>query len=77
MRVRRGSAIQISYNTYSVSVRLIGEYVEARIGVEEIEVWYADTLVYPFPPVRCSSFPVHPSTVHCSLKMPFRAQKRR
>ena len=49
MRVRRGSAIQISYNTYSVSVRLIGEYVEARIGVEEIEVWYADTLVYPFP----------------------------
>jgi len=52
VRVRRGSTIQISNNAYSVPARLIGEYVEARIGVEEIEVWYADTLVQRMPRLR-------------------------
>src|SRR5205085_833214 len=45
VRVRLGSTIQIQHNTYSVPARLIGEQVEVRIGVEEIEVWYAETLV--------------------------------
>jgi hypothetical protein len=35
-----------------VPARLIGEYVETRIGVEEIEVWYADTLVQRMPWLR-------------------------
>jgi transposase len=50
--VRRGSTIQIDHNTYSVPPRLIGEYVEARIGVAEIEVWYADALVQRMPRLR-------------------------
>jgi transposase len=52
VRVRKGSTIEISRNTYSVPPRLIGEYVEARIGVEEIEVWYAEGLVQRMPRLR-------------------------
>jgi hypothetical protein len=52
VRVRRGSTIQIQHNTYSVPARLIGEQVEVRIGVEEIEVWYAETLVQRMPRLR-------------------------
>jgi transposase len=55
VRVRRGSTIQIDNNTYSVPPRLIGEYVEARIGVAEIEVWYADALVQRMPRLRGQS----------------------
>jgi hypothetical protein len=52
VHVRRGSTIQVQHNTYSVPARLIGESVEVRIGVEEIEVWYADTLVQRMPRLR-------------------------
>ncbi len=45
VRVGRGSAIQVLRNGYSVPARLIGERVEARIGAEEIEVWYGGELV--------------------------------
>ena len=41
VRVQAGSTIGVSGNTYSVPARLIGDRVEVRIGVEEIEVWYA------------------------------------
>jgi len=51
-RVQRGSTIQVRHNTYSVPARLIGEYVEVRIGAEEIEVWYAETLVQRMPRLR-------------------------
>jgi Mu transposase-like protein len=40
VRVSQGSTIQVKKNIYSVPARLIGEWVEARIGVETIEVWY-------------------------------------
>ena len=49
VRVRQGSTLQVRHNTYSVPARLIGEFVEVRIGAEEIEVWYADTLVQRMP----------------------------
>jgi len=52
VRVRQGSTLQIRHNTYSVPARLIGEFVEVRIGVEEIEVWYADALVQRMPRLR-------------------------
>lgn len=55
VRVRRESTIQVGHNTYSVPARLIGEYVEARIGLEEIEVWYAQTLVQRMPRLRGQS----------------------
>src|SRR5207302_11067804 len=50
--VRRGSTIRVKHNTYSVPSRLIGEEVEARIGMEEIEVWYAEQLVQRMPRLR-------------------------
>jgi hypothetical protein len=50
--VRRGSTIRVKQNTYSVPARLVGEVVEARIGLEEIEVWYAGDLVQRMPRLR-------------------------
>jgi hypothetical protein len=52
VRVRRGSTIRVKHNTYSVPARLIGEEVEARIGMEEIEVWYGQHLVQRMPRLR-------------------------
>ena len=52
VRVRRGSTIRVKHNTYSVPSRLIGEEVEARIGMEEIEVWYAQQWVQRMPRLR-------------------------
>jgi hypothetical protein len=52
VRVRRGSTIRVKHNTYSVPARLIGDVVEARIGLDEIEVWYAQQLVQRMPRLR-------------------------
>src|SRR5207253_8702188 len=52
VRVRRGSTIRVKHNTYSVPARLLGEEVEARIGPEEIEVWYAQQRVQQMPRLR-------------------------
>lgn len=50
--VRRGSTIRVKHTTYSVPARLIGEEVEVRIGLEEIEVWYGQQLVQRMPRKR-------------------------
>ncbi len=50
--VSRGSTIRVQDNTYSVHSRLIGEKVEARIKMEEIEVWYAQRCVERLPRLR-------------------------
>jgi hypothetical protein len=52
VRVRRGSTIRVKHNSYSVPSRLIGEELEARISMEEIEVWYAEQLVQRMPRLR-------------------------
>src|SRR2546427_323958 len=52
VRVDRGSTIRVEHNVYSVSSRLIGEWVEARIGAEQIEVWYAQQCVQRLPRLR-------------------------
>lgn len=52
VRVSRGSTIRVQNNTYSVHSRLIGECVEARIKMDEIEVWYAQRCVERLPRLR-------------------------
>jgi hypothetical protein len=50
--VTSGSVIHVQNNTYSVNSRLIGERVEVRICVEQLEVWYAQKLVATLPRLR-------------------------
>jgi hypothetical protein len=52
VKVSRGSTIQVKKNAYSVPARLIGEVVEARIGAEVIEVWYAGERVQQMERLR-------------------------
>ena len=52
VRVGQGSTIQVKKNTYSVPARLIGEWVEARLGAEAIEVWYAGRWVQTMERLR-------------------------
>ncbi len=52
VRVDSGSTIRVAGNVYSVSSRLIGEWVEARLYAERIEVWYAQTQVEQLPRLR-------------------------
>lgn len=47
-----GSTIRVLKNTYSVPSRLIGEAVEVRVGVEELEVWYGQRCVERLPRLR-------------------------
>jgi transposase len=54
VKVGRGSTIRVQHNTYAVPARLIGEWVEARVGVETIEVWYAEQLQVTLPRLRGS-----------------------
>jgi hypothetical protein len=55
VRVGQGSTIQVHKNTYSVPARLRGEWVEARVGAEAIEVWYAGALVQTMERLRGQS----------------------
>src|SRR5262249_1263504 len=52
VRVDRGSTIHVQGNTYSVASRLIGEWVEARLHADHIEVWYAQRVVERLPRLR-------------------------
>jgi len=52
VKVDSGSLIYVDRNTYSVNSRLIGEPVEARLGAEWIEVWYAGRKVEELPRLR-------------------------
>ena len=51
-RVGVGSTLKVDRNTYSVPSRLIGEMVEVRIGVEELEVWFGGVLTERLPRLR-------------------------
>ncbi len=55
VRVQPGSTITIERNIYSVPARLIGEWVEARVFAEAVEVWYGQRKeeVMPRLPGRC------------------------
>ena len=52
VRVDSGSTIHVAGNVYSVSSRLIGEWVEVRLYAERIEVWYAQKQVERLPRLR-------------------------
>lgn len=52
VKVDSGSLIYVDRNAYSVHSRLIGEKVEARIGAETVEVWYAGNKVEELPRLR-------------------------
>jgi hypothetical protein len=49
VRVDRGSTIHVKGNSYSVPARLIGEWVEARLSADKIEVYYAQKKVQEMP----------------------------
>lgn len=52
VRVDSGSLIYVDRNAYSVNSRLIGEWVEARLKVETVEVWCAGRKVEELPRLR-------------------------
>jgi hypothetical protein len=52
VKVGLSSIIRIRNNSYSVNSRLIGEYVEAHIYINYIEIWYAQKLVETMPLIR-------------------------
>ena len=52
IRVESDSIIRLAGNVYSVSSRLIGEWVEARLYAENVEVWYAQKQVDQLPRLR-------------------------
>ena len=52
VRVSIGSTLKVDRNTYSVPSRLIGEYVDVRLCVEDLEVWYGGTLMERLPRLR-------------------------
>jgi hypothetical protein len=51
-RVDKGSTVRVEGNVYSVSSRLIGEWVEMRLYAERLEVWYAQKQVEDLPRLR-------------------------
>jgi hypothetical protein len=52
VRVEKGSTIRVEGNVYSVPSRLIGEWVEARLFAERVEVFYAQKRVEELPRLR-------------------------
>jgi hypothetical protein len=52
VRVETGSIIKVQNNVYSVASRLIGEWVEARLYAECVEVWYAQKMLERMPRLR-------------------------
>jgi hypothetical protein len=52
LRVGPNSTIRVLNNTYSVPSRLIDERVEVRLGIEALEVWYAQRCVERLPRLR-------------------------
>lgn len=52
LRVRPSSTLRLGHNIYSVPSRLIGEWVEARLQSETIEIWFASRQVETLPRLR-------------------------
>jgi hypothetical protein len=52
VRVGPSSTIRVKHNTYSVNSRLVGEWVEAQLYHERIEIWYGQKQVETLPRLR-------------------------
>lgn len=52
VRVGPGSTIRVQHNVYSVPSWLIGEWVEVRLGAEDLELWHGQRLMECLPRLR-------------------------
>ncbi len=52
VKVGPSSTIHVLHNTYTVSSRLIGERVEARVYAKHLEIWYAQRCTEKMPRLR-------------------------
>jgi hypothetical protein len=52
VKVDSGSLIYVDRSVYSVPSRLIGEVIEARLTMDEVEVWYGQRKVAVMPRLR-------------------------
>ena len=52
VKVGQGSTIRVNHNVYSVNSRLIGEFVQVRLYIGHLEVWYAQRCVEKIPRLR-------------------------
>lgn len=52
VKVGPSSTVRVRHNTYSVHSRLKGEWVEARIYAQRIEIWYAQRKVETLPKLK-------------------------
>lgn len=52
VKVGSSSTIHVQHNTYTVSSRLIGEQVEARVYAKHLEIWYAQRCTEKMPRLR-------------------------
>jgi hypothetical protein len=52
VKVDSGSLIYADRNVYSVPSRLIGEQVEVRLYMDQVEVWYGQKKVEQMPRLR-------------------------
>jgi hypothetical protein len=52
VRVDSGSIAYVDRNAYSVNSRLIGEWVEARVKMETVEIWYGGRQLEELPRLR-------------------------
>ena len=52
VRVETGSLVRVEGNVYSVPSRLIGEWLEARLYAERVDLWYAQKRVEELPRLR-------------------------
>ncbi len=51
-KVGPGSTVRLRHNTYSVHSRLIGEWVDAHIYAQHIDIWYAQRKVDTLPRIK-------------------------
>ena len=51
-KVGPSSTVRLKHNTYSVHSRLIGEFVEARLLAQRIEIWYAQRKMETLPRIK-------------------------
>lgn len=52
VKVGPGSTIRLQHNVYSVPSSLTGEWVEARLYAEQVEVWYGQSMIERMPRLR-------------------------
>jgi hypothetical protein len=52
VKVGTGTTIAVERNLYSVPARLIGEWVEARVSAEMVQVWYGQEFIVEMPRLR-------------------------